>query len=116
MSYTAICGALKEERIAADHRLAVQARAEFGDSFEEMFEYRRGGEYFVRIKESAIAKWTSTCCGSSHFPIRLDSRSQSLLPRVPRSRSVLIRFKFAVVIVRPAHLPIVYCKRYFMPL
>jgi hypothetical protein len=56
MSYTAICKALKEERMANDHHLAEKARTDFGDRFEELFEYRRGGEHLVRNKDSAVAR------------------------------------------------------------
>jgi len=56
MSYTAICDVLKKERMAADHLLAEQAKAEYGDGFSSVFEYRRGGEHLVRDKQSAIAK------------------------------------------------------------
>jgi hypothetical protein len=56
MSYTAICKALKEERMANDHHLAAKARTDFGDRFEELFEYRRCGEHLVRNKDSAVAR------------------------------------------------------------
>ena len=56
MSYTAISNQLKEERMAADHQLAEEARVKYGKDFDLMFEYRRGGTHLVRDKESAIAK------------------------------------------------------------
>ncbi|KAH9026656.1 hypothetical protein EDB84DRAFT_1563675 [Lactarius hengduanensis] len=56
MSYTAICEALKEERMAADRRVAEQARDQYGDGFGTVFEYRRGSEHVVRNKSSAIAR------------------------------------------------------------
>ncbi|KAI9456701.1 hypothetical protein BJY52DRAFT_1120951 [Lactarius psammicola] len=56
MSYTAICEALKEERMAADERLAKQAKDKYGDNFSATFEYRRGSEHIVRNKSSAIAR------------------------------------------------------------
>jgi hypothetical protein len=50
--------ALKEEHMANDHHLAVKARTDFGDRFEELFEYRRGGdsEHLVRNKDLAVAR------------------------------------------------------------
>ncbi|KAH9023513.1 hypothetical protein EDB84DRAFT_1564685 [Lactarius hengduanensis] len=42
MSYTAICEALKEERMAADRRVAEQAKDKYGDGFGAAFEYCRG--------------------------------------------------------------------------
>ncbi|KAH9007915.1 hypothetical protein EDB85DRAFT_1884154, partial [Lactarius pseudohatsudake] len=56
MSYTAICEALKEERMAADRRVAEQAKDKYGDGFDAAFEYRRGGDHIVRNKSSAIAR------------------------------------------------------------
>jgi hypothetical protein len=56
MSFTAILNQLKEERVAADHQLAEEARERYGNDFELMFKYRRGGTHHVRDKESAIAK------------------------------------------------------------
>ncbi|KAH9164833.1 hypothetical protein EDB89DRAFT_2067853 [Lactarius sanguifluus] len=56
MSYTAICEALKEERMAADRCLAEQAKDKYGDGFGAAFEYRRGSQHIVRNKSSAIAK------------------------------------------------------------
>ncbi|KAH9026893.1 hypothetical protein EDB84DRAFT_1272925, partial [Lactarius hengduanensis] len=56
MSYTAICEALKEERMAADRRVAEQAKDKYGDGFGAAFEYCRGGEHIVRNKSSAIAR------------------------------------------------------------
>ncbi|KAH9020930.1 hypothetical protein EDB85DRAFT_2001884 [Lactarius pseudohatsudake] len=56
MSYTAICEALKEERMAADRCLAEQAKDKYGDGFGAAFEYRRGSEHIVRNKSSAIAR------------------------------------------------------------
>ncbi|KAH8997084.1 hypothetical protein EDB86DRAFT_2828856 [Lactarius hatsudake] len=56
MSYTAICEALKEERMAADCCLAEQAKDKYGDGFGAAFGYRRGSEHIVRNKSSAIAR------------------------------------------------------------
>jgi len=56
MSYKAICDALKEERMANDHIDAVRAKEEYGDRFDSMFTYRRGGQLLVMNKESAIAR------------------------------------------------------------
>ncbi|KAH8981836.1 hypothetical protein EDB86DRAFT_2834703 [Lactarius hatsudake] len=56
MSYTAICEALKEERMAADHCLAEQAKDKYSDGFGAAFGYRRGSEHIVRNKSSAIAR------------------------------------------------------------
>lgn len=42
--------------MAADQLLAEQAKDEYGDEFDSVFEYRRGGEHIVRNKQSAIAK------------------------------------------------------------
>jgi len=56
MSYTAICKALKEERVAANRRLTEQAKDEYGGEFSSIFEYRRGGEHLVKNKQSAIAR------------------------------------------------------------
>ncbi|KAH9032488.1 hypothetical protein EDB85DRAFT_2145603 [Lactarius pseudohatsudake] len=56
MSYTAICEVLKEERAAANRRLAQQAKDEYGDGFSSVFEYRRGSDHLVKNKQSAIAR------------------------------------------------------------
>ncbi|KAH9011179.1 hypothetical protein EDB83DRAFT_2580439, partial [Lactarius deliciosus] len=56
MSYTAICEVLKEERAAANRRLAQQAKDEYGDGFSSVFEYRRGSDHLVKNNQSAIAK------------------------------------------------------------
>jgi hypothetical protein len=56
MKFTDICKALKAERIAADHCVAEQAKAEYGDQYSPIFEYRRGSDRMVRNKPSAVAK------------------------------------------------------------
>ncbi|KAH9022117.1 hypothetical protein EDB85DRAFT_1871532, partial [Lactarius pseudohatsudake] len=56
MSYTAICEVLKEERAAANCRLAQQAKDEYGDGFCSVFEYQRGSDHHVKNNQSAIAK------------------------------------------------------------
>ncbi|KAH9043623.1 hypothetical protein EDB85DRAFT_1911398 [Lactarius pseudohatsudake] len=56
MSYTAICEALKGERMAAARCLAEQAKDKYSDGFGAAFEYRRGSEHIVRNKSSAIAR------------------------------------------------------------
>lgn len=63
MSYTAICEALKDERMAANHHDSEQARAEWGVKFVPAFRYRRGSKLFVMNKESAIAKHYRTLHG-----------------------------------------------------
>jgi hypothetical protein len=56
MSYKAICEALQRERMANDKIVTEQAKEEYGDRFDSIFTYRRGGQLFVMKKESAIAK------------------------------------------------------------
>ena len=56
MVYTAICEALKKERMAAVHDTAEQAKAEYGEMFSSTFEYRRGSEHIVRGTDAAIAR------------------------------------------------------------
>jgi hypothetical protein len=56
MSYKAICNVLKKERMANDHIDAVHAKEEYGDRFDSIFTYRKGGQHLVMNKESAIAK------------------------------------------------------------
>lgn len=56
MSYTAICEVLKEEHMAADRRVAEQARDQYSNGFGTVFEYRRGSEHVVRNKSLAIAR------------------------------------------------------------
>ena len=46
--YSIICRVLREECMAADQLLAEQAKDEYGDEFDSVFEYRRGGEHVVR--------------------------------------------------------------------
>ncbi|KAH9040622.1 hypothetical protein EDB85DRAFT_1886735 [Lactarius pseudohatsudake] len=56
MSYTAICEALKEERMATNHHVAKQAKDKYGDRFGAAFKYWRGSDHIVRNKFSAIAR------------------------------------------------------------
>ena len=42
--------------MANDHIDAVRAKEEYGDRFDSMFTYRRGGQLLVMNKESAIAR------------------------------------------------------------
>jgi hypothetical protein len=55
MSYNTICEVLKRDRMANDKIDAAHAREEYGDRFDSVFTYRKGGKLFVMNKESAIA-------------------------------------------------------------
>ncbi|KAI9446966.1 hypothetical protein BJY52DRAFT_1127783 [Lactarius psammicola] len=68
MSYTAICEALKEERMATHRRVTEQAKVTYGNDFGPAFIYRRGSEHIVRNKESAIAKRYHTLQASGSSP------------------------------------------------
>jgi hypothetical protein len=58
MSYTAICGALRNERKKSDQSLADQAMLEYGEDFESKFSYRcsKTNCRVVMTKASSIAK------------------------------------------------------------
>ncbi|KAJ6533686.1 hypothetical protein B0H19DRAFT_1004818 [Mycena capillaripes] len=58
MSYTAICGRLRDERKNADEELADRAQLEYGENFAMKFSYRcsKTNSRKVMTKPSAIAK------------------------------------------------------------
>ncbi|KAG2353909.1 hypothetical protein BDR07DRAFT_1307841, partial [Suillus spraguei] len=58
MPYTTIVQKLHDIRMAVDSRLAEQAHREFGATFDAHFTYQRGGQEYVMMKVSAIAKGT----------------------------------------------------------
>lgn len=63
MSFTAIAKQLRDERLADAHVLAERAKAEYGDSFNETFSYRRGSQRFTMTKPAMIAKRFRELCG-----------------------------------------------------
>lgn len=63
LSYTTIVQRLAKQREAEDAELTETARSEYGARFEEVFNYRRGSDFFVMRKPAIIAKHYRTLKG-----------------------------------------------------
>jgi len=56
LTYTLILERLAKERTARNQRLSRDARAEYGDDFDKVFSYTKGGKARVKTKPCHIAK------------------------------------------------------------
>ena len=56
LTYTLILERLAKERTAGYQQLSEDARKEYGDRFDEVFSYIKGGQRWVKSKACDIAK------------------------------------------------------------